>query len=144
MIGLPSVPNQGHKIALGWDNVPTLRDWTSYLGTDNVRFIPPYDRDGYSDGVSRRMNTGRVLQSGFPITRLTFPWLSYGQIDYLNATFRGQNVTVAIHTPTSTTRDDVYHYNAVFNMDLNQTSGLTRKGKGYEKFVVELVLVEVL
>lgn len=137
-------PPQGHKIVLGWDNVPTLQEWTAYADASGRRFYPPYDRDGYSDGVPQRVGTGAVLQSGFPIVRLTFPWVSYAQVDYLVDTFRGQNVTAAIHKPTSHTRDDVYDYNAVLNIDLNQVAALVRKQDGYEKFVVELVLVEPL
>ena len=138
---LPSYPNQGQAIALGW-NISPLKNWTAYLGTDNEPFLPPNDRTGFSDGVERRMATGRVLMSGFPISRQTFPWMSYGQIDYLVNTFNGQNVTVAVHTPYSLNKEDTEIYNAVCNIDLNQTQNLQRTRNGFEGFVVELVLVE--
>ncbi len=137
-------PNQGHKIALAWDNEANLRDWTAYTGADGLPFLPPSDRSGYTDGVSRRLNTGRVLKAGLPIVRLTLPWVSYGQLDTLQSTFDGENVTIEVHTPTDLNKDDVHTYNAVCNVDLNQVGSLSRKGKGYENFVVEFVAVEEL
>ena len=131
-------------IVLGWDHVATLKNWTAYVGTDGERFPPPNDRNGYSDGVERRLPTGRVLMSGLPIARQRFPWLSDGQIKYLYDTFNGQNVTVAIHKPISLTKYATVNYNAVANVLLNQAVSLARKRNGYEKFELELVLVEPL
>lgn len=141
---LPKYPNQGQQIVLGWNNTSTLKDWTAYLGTDDLAFLPPNDRSGFTDGVERRLLTGRVLMSGLNISRQVFPWVSYGQVDYLESTFSGQNVTVAIHRPTALTKDDVSNFNAVCNIDMNQTTTLTRKKNGYEGFMIELVLVEAL
>lgn len=82
--------------------------------------------------------------SGLQISRLTFPWVSFGQIDFIETTFMDQNVTVAVHKPSSLNKTDLFLFNAVCNVDLNQTQTLTRRGNGYEGFVVELVLVESL
>lgn len=141
---LPRYPNQGQQIVLGWSNQANLKNWTSYIGTDGERFLPPNDRGGFTDGVERRLNTGRVLMSGWPVSRQLFPWISYGQVDYLDATFNGQNVTTSVHLPSSLNKDDVSAFNAVCNIDMNQTNTLTRKRNGYELFIVELVLVEPL
>lgn len=135
-------PNQGHQIALNWDAQASLRNWTAYFGTDNVQFLPPNDRNGYTDGVERRLNTGGVRASGFPIVRLTFPHMTYGQVDYVDATFKDQNVTVAIHKPNSTSKTDTFVYNAVCNFDMNQFQNLKRESNGYTDVVIELVLVE--
>jgi hypothetical protein len=137
-------PSQGQQIVLGWSNEVNLKNWTAYLGSDGEPFLPPTDRNGFSDGVDRPLPTGRVLMAGLPIARLTFPWLSYGQVDYLETTFDGQNVTVAIHKPSSLTTLTTVHYNAVCNVDLNQAQNLSRKGNGYESWVVRFVLVEPL
>lgn len=141
-------PNQGQQIVAGWDNAATLKNWTAYVGTDGLRFAPPNDRNGYTDGVARRMNTGGVLMSGFPVVRLTFPWISDGQIKYLHATLLSNsesgNVTASVHTPLSVGAQDVSNYNAVMNLNLDQIATLTRKRNGYTDFVVELVLVEAL
>jgi hypothetical protein len=140
-------------IVLGWDNVPLLRNWTSYVGTDGLAFRPPNDRKGdigagYTGGVTRRLPTGGILKSGFPIVRLVFPWLSDGQIDYLLTTMCGgvesANVTAAAHKPISVGTLDVFNFNAVMNVDSNQASSLTRRANGYELFMVELVMVEPL
>lgn len=144
MTFIPPYPSQGQQIVLGWDNTATLKDWTAYVGTDGLRFAPPSDRNGYTDGVDRRLPTGAVLMAGIPIVKLTFPWLSFGQIDYLETTFNGQNVTAAVHRPNSLTKTATYTYNAVCNLDMNQFVSLTKKGRGYELVVVELVLVEPL
>lgn len=140
----PPYENQGQQIVLGWSNQSNLKNWTAYVGTDGERFLPPNDRSGFTDGVERRLPTGRVLMSGLNISRQTFPWVSYGQVDYLEDTFSGQNVTVSIHKPKSLNKTNIYNYNAVCNIDMNQTTTLTRVGNGYELFVVELVLVEPL
>lgn len=144
MSSLPQYPNQGQQIVLGWDNEINLKNWTAYVGSDGERFLPPNDRNGFTDGADRRLPLGRVLMAGMPIARLTFPWLSYGQLDYLETTFDGQNVTVAVHKPTSLTAWTTLHYNAVCNLNLNQARTLTRKSNGYEAWEVEFVLVEPL
>ncbi len=140
----PNFPNQGQQIALGWDAESSLKNWTAYVGSDGLPFLPPNDRSGYTDGVERRLPTGRVLMSGLNVSRQTFPWVSYGQVDYLESTFSGQNVTVAVHKPSALNKEDTSNFNAVCNIDMNQTTTLTRKNDGYEGFVVEFVLVEVL
>jgi hypothetical protein len=136
--------NQGQQITLGWDNESLLKNWTAYIGNDGRAFLPPNDRTGFSDGVERRLNTGGVFMAGFNISRQTFPWISDGQIAYLESTFSNQNVTVSVHRPGATGKEDTTQYNAVFNMDLNQLQTLTRRGQGYVDFVVELILVEAL
>lgn len=141
-------PNQGTKIAPNWDAVSLLKNWTAYFGTDGARFLPPNDRSGFTAGIVRRISTGGTLNSGFPIDRLTFPWISDGQIDALVTTLGGgaesANVTVAVHTPQSVGVNDVSNYNAVMNLNLDQIQTLTRRANGYVGFVVELVLVESL
>jgi hypothetical protein len=148
MTHIPRYQNQGQRVAAGWDNAAQLKDWTAYLGVDGERFAPPNDRNGYTGGVTRRMNTGGTLQSGFPVVRLTFPWMSDGQIDYLHGTLNGGSesglVTVAVHTPLSVGKYDVSTYNAVMNLNFEQITSLTRRRNGYTDFVFELVLVEVL
>lgn len=144
MIGFPAYPNQGHKIVLGWDNAVNLKNWTAYIGTDGQPFLPPNDRNGYTDGTPRRLPTGAILETGHPISRLTFPWMSYGQIDYLDSTFNRQFATASIHKPNSLDKDTLSIYNAVLNLDLSQATNLTRKRNGYEGVVVELVLWELL
>lgn len=140
--------NQGTAIAPNWDNAAGLRDWTSIIASDGERFPPPNDRGQFSDGVDRRMNTGGVLMAGLPVDRLVFPWLSDAQIKYLHDTLNGGaesgNVTVKVHTALSVGRTDVFPYNAVMNLNLNQTATLTRRRNGFENFEVELVLVEAL
>lgn len=144
-IFVPRFRNQGQKIAAGWD-APVLFDWTSLIGTDGVRFAPPSDRNGYTDGVTRRLNTGGTRQSGLPIVRLAFPWVSDGQIEYMVQTLLGGtesgNVTTAVHIPPAVGVNDTSVYNAVMNLNLEQLRNLTRRGAGYEDFEVELVLVE--
>lgn len=141
-------PNQGHKIVAGWDNVPTLQDWTAYVGTDGERFAPPYDRNGYTAGVIRRMNTGSIKYAGYSIARLTLPAVTDGQIETLQDTFTGDgvtgNVTIAIHLPGSVGKSDVANFNAVFNLDVNQLTSLERREDAYKNFVLEFVIVEVL
>lgn len=144
MIRFPRYQNQGQQISLGWDTQSSLKDWTAYLGTDGVPFLPPRDRNGFSDGIERPLATGRVLMSGLNISRQTFPWVSFGQIDFLETTFSGQNVTVAIHKPRSLTKTSTYTYNAVCNIDMNQIQSLTPESNGYKLFVVSFVLVEPL
>lgn len=148
MTFIPQYPNQGQKIVAGWDNAATLKDWTAYVGTDGLRFMPPNDRNGYTDGIARRLNTGGTLQSGFPVVRLTFPWISDGQIKYLFSTLlsgsESGNVTAATHTPLSVGSQDVSNCNAVMNLNLDQIASLARKRNGYTDFAVELVIVEVL
>lgn len=148
MTVIPQYRNQGQQIASGWNNQSLLRDWTALFGTDGERFPPPNDRNGYTDGVERRMNTGGVLMAGIPVDRLTFPWLSDGQIKYLYNTINGGaesgNATTRAHTTLSVGAQDVFTFNAVMNLNLNQTANLTRRRNGYENFVVELVLVEPL
>lgn len=140
--------NQGTAIAPNLNNTAGLRDWTSIIAPDGERFAPPNDRNGYSDGVDRRMNTGGVLMAGIPVDRFVFPWISDSQIKYLYTTINGGaesgNVTVKIHTSLSVGRLDTFSYNAVMNLNLNQTNTLTRERNGYKLFVVELVLVEPL
>lgn len=140
----PIFQNQGHMIALGWDAQASLKNFTAYFGTDGRRFPPPSDRSGYTDGVDRALPTGKILMAGLPVVRLTFPWLSYGQVDYLIDTFDNVNVTVAIHKPSSLTKTDTFNYNAVSTVDQNQFQSLTRRGNGYEGVVLRLVLVEAL
>lgn len=144
-IFVPRFRNQGQKIAAGWD-APALSDWTSLIGTDGVRFAPPSDRNGYTDGVTRRLNTGGIRMSGLPIVRLAFPWISDGQLDYLYNTLlsgaESGNVTAAVHIPPAVGINDTTTYNAVMNLNLDQLQTLTRRGAGYEDVVIELVLVE--
>lgn len=142
MTRFPRYRSQGQQIVLGWGNTSTLKDWTSYVGNDGEPFLPPNDRGGYTDGIERRLPTGRVLMAGRPISRQTFPALTYGQVDYLVDTFNGQNVTVSIHKPNSLTKTDIYHYNAVVNIDINQADSLQQENGTYKLYVVELVLVE--
>ena len=144
-MNLPQYPNQGQRIAAGWD-APSLTNWTALSGTDGTRFLPPNDRRGYTDGMLRRLNTGGTRMSGMPIVRLTFPWVSDGQIDYLyTALLSGAesgNVTAAVHTPLSVGANDTATYNAVMNLNLDQLQNLQRRRNGYEGFQIELVLVE--
>jgi hypothetical protein len=148
MTTFPSYPNQGQMIASNWDNVAGLRNITAYFGTDGLRFLPVQDRNGYTGGVERTMNTGGVLHAGFPVVRWTSPWISDGQIRYLWDTLlsdtQSGNVTIATHTPLSVGASSSFNFNAVLNLRLNQLQTLTRKGDGYRDFVWELVIVEVL
>lgn len=141
---VPHYPSQGQKIALGWNNTSGLRDWTSILGADGLPFPPPDDRNGYTDGVDRLLPTGVVLMAGRPISRQTFPWLSYGQIQTLQSTYDGQNVTVAVHKSTSLSKTATSNFNAVVVVDMNQATSLKRTRGGYEGYVVKLILVEAL
>ncbi len=143
---IPKFQNQGQEIASGWNNTGNLRNWTSLFGTDGERFPPPNDRNGYTDGVERPLSTGAIFMAGIPVDRLTFPWLSDGQIRYLHDTINGGaesgNVTVKVHTSLSVGRLDVFTFNAVMNLNLGQTATLTRRRSGYDDFIVSLVLVE--
>lgn len=144
---LPRLPNQGQAFAAGWNNQAQLKDFTALFGTDNLRFTPVYDRD-YSTGVTRRLSTGGTRESGMPIIRVTIPYISYGQLDWLlntagagnesfNATYRG-------HKPTALTASDTTDWNVVANLELSQLPSLTKRPGGYENYVLELVIVEVL
>lgn len=148
MTTVPRYKSQGQQIAPNWDNTAGLRDWVALFGTDGERFPPPNDRNGYTDGVERPLNTGAVFMAGIPVCRLTFPWLSNGQLKYLHDTINGGaesgNVTCTVHTPLSVGQADVSAYNAVMNLNLAQTNTLQRMGKGYALYVVTLVLVEPL
>jgi hypothetical protein len=95
------------------------------------------------------MTTGGVLVSGLPVARWTSPWISDGQIYYLKNTLlsgaKSGNVTIATHIPgDSVGSTSVAHFNAVFNLRLNQLQTLKRKRSGYLDFIWELVIVEVL
>ena len=140
---LPNYPNQGHQIVLTWNNQANLRNWTAYLGADGRAFYPPYDRDGFSDGITRNLPTGGTFQSGRPISRLTFPWVSDGQIQTLEA-FNNEEVTIAIHAPGGIGVNGVTQYNAVFNFDRAQLRTLGRKHNGYVGVYVDCVIVEDL
>lgn len=144
----PSYVNQGHRVVAGWDNLATLKNWVAYLGVDNLPFLPPFDRNGYTDGTARRLPTGGVFMAGMPVCRLTFPWISDGQINYLYTVMLSNsesgNVTASVHTPLSVGVTSVSNFNAVMNLNLDQTTNLTRKSNGYELFEIELVLVEPL
>lgn len=148
MTVLPRFPNQGHKIVADWDNVPTLRDWTAHTGEDGQRFAPPFDRDGYTAGVVRRLMSARIKYAGLPIARLTLPVITDGQIAFLQSAFTEDgvagNVTIAIHLPGAVGKQTVSNFNAVFNLDVNQLTSLTRRADGYEDFVLEFVIVDVL
>lgn len=144
---LPRLPNQGQMYAPGWNQQANLKDFTALFGTDNLRFPPVYDRE-YSTGVTRQLGTGGTLESGFPKIRVTIPYISYGQIDKLlntdgagsesyNATYRG-------HKPDALNAADVTTWNAICNLNLNQLPDLTKRLGGYEAYVLEFVLVEVL
>ncbi len=135
--------NQGHKIVLGWSNQANLKNFTAYY-VDGEPLTPPRDRNGYTDGVDRPLPTGAILMAGVPVQRLTFPWLSYAQVNYLVATFDNQNVTTEIHKPTSVNKNDVFTYNAVCTIDLNQFQSLQTRQNGYEGVVMRLVLWEAL
>lgn len=141
-------PNQGHMIAANWDAEALLKDWTAYTGDDGQRFAPPFDRNGYTAGVVRRLLSARIKYAGFPIARLTLPVITDGQIAFLQDTFTEDgvagNVTIAIHMPGSTGKEDTANFNAVFNLDVNQLTSLQRRADGYEDFVCEFVIVEVL
>lgn len=149
MTFVPQYPNQGQQIVAGWNNEATLKNITAYVGSDGKRFLPIDDRKSYSEGIERNMNTGGILMSGFPVVRWVSPWISDGQLYYLKHTLlAGEitgNVTIATHIPgDSVGASSVSHFNAVFNLRLNQLQSLARKGSGHVDFVWELVIVEVL
>lgn len=135
-------------IAPGWNAAALLKNWTAYLGDDGQRFTPPYDRNGYTEGIARRLNTGGVKHSGFPIARLTLPFVTDGQISFLASEFTDDgvsgNVTIAIHLPGAMGKNDVSNFNAVFNLDTDQLTTLTRRANGYKGFSLEFVIVEAL
>lgn len=144
----PIFQNQGHMIVKGWGNPLTLKDWTAYAGEDGQVFAPPYDRDGYTAGIIRRLNSGGIARAGFPIVRLTHPAITDGQIAWLQNTLLdggvSGNVTVAIHLPGAMGKTDVSNFNAVFNLDTDQLTTLRRRQNAYEGFQTEFVIVEVL
>jgi hypothetical protein len=135
-------PNQGHKIALGWNNA-NLKNFTAYY-VDGKPLPPPNDRNGYTDGVAREMPSGAILMAGVPVDRLVFPRLSYPQVNFLYTTFHNQNVTVEIHKPISEDKEDTFTYNAVATIELNQFQNLQTRYNGYEGVEMRLVLWEPL
>lgn len=141
-------PNQGHQIVAGWDNESLLKDWTAYFGTDGERFAPPYDRNGYSDGVKRRLNNGRIKMVGRIVIALTHPAITDGQIAALQNTFTVDGVsgpvTIAMHYPGAVGRLTVARYNAYINIDTDQLKTLQRENNAYVGFVTEYVVEEVL
>jgi len=142
---LPNYPNQGQKLAFGWDAVPQLKNVTAYLGTDGLAFLPVQDRNGYTNGVERNLGTSGIAYSGVPIVEWTSPWISDGQLKFLlDSNGVSGNVTVAVHTPESVGSEDVSNYNAVLNIDLNQLPNLRRERNGYRDFKWKFALVEVL
>ena len=50
----------------------------------------------------------------------------------------------AIHLPGAMGKNDVSNFNAVFNLDTDQLTTLTRRANGYEGFVLEFIIVEAL
>lgn len=148
MTVIPKYQNQGHMWVAGWDNASLLKNFVAYLGADGQPFAPPFDRDGYTAGVIRRMGTGGILRAGLPVVRLTLPAVTDGQIATLQNDFTADgasgNVTIAVHVPGSMGKADVSNFNAVFNLDTDQLTTLTRKANTYEGFVLEFVLVEPL
>ena len=144
---LPRLPNQGQMIAAGWNNASGLTDFTALFGTDNLRFPPVYDRE-YSTGIMRQLTTGGVKDSGRPVIRVTIPYISYGQIDWLldtlNSGTESANVTYRGHKPNALNAADVTTWNAVDDLDLNQLPQLTKRPGGYAGYILKLVLVEVI
>lgn len=144
----PRYVNQGQAIVANWNNASNLKNITAYQGTDGLNFLPVFDRGGFTTGVTRNLTDGSTRMSGYPIVRLTSPWISDGQIDYLySALLSGSEsgmVTVKCHQPTSQGLGDTANYNAFLNLNLNQLATLTRKGKGYTGFVWTLPLVLAL
>lgn len=144
---LPRLPNQGQMIAAGWNNASGLKDFTALFGTDNLRFPPVYDRT-YSTGVIRQLTTGGVKDSGMPVIRITIPYISYGQIDWLLDTLNGgvesANVTYRGHKPNALNAADTTTWNGVDDLDLNQLPNLTKRPGGYEAYILKIVLTEVI
>lgn len=144
---LPQFPNQGQMIASGWNNTSGLTNFTALFGSDGLRFPAVYDRT-YSTGIIRQLTTGGVKDSGMPVIRVTIPYISYGQINYLLNTLCGgsesANVTYRGHKPNALTAADVTTWNAVSDLDLNQLPNLTKRPGGYEAYILKLVLVEVI
>lgn len=144
---LPILPNQGQMIAPNWNNQAQLKNITALLGTDNLRFAPVTDRN-YTPGIMRRLSTGGVKATGFPIIRILSPWISDGQIKYLQNTLLGGvesgNATYRGHSPLSVGQTDVFTYNAILNLHLEQLPNLQRIRNGYEQFEWEIIVREVL
>lgn len=134
--------NQGQAISLGWSNQSNLKEITALLGTDGINFLPVKDRGFYTAGVVRALPTGGIFYSGLPTVEFLHPWISDGQIETL-MTYRG-NCTLRHHITESVGKNDTQDSNVIFNLDLNQLSGLERKRNGYEGFVSKFVIVEVL
>lgn len=144
---LPRLPNQGQMFAAGWNNQAGLQNFTALFGTDNLRFPPVYDRE-YSTGVTRRLTTGGTRESGMPVIRVTIPYISYGQLDWLlntaGAGNESYNATYQGHKPTALTASDTTRWNVVCNLNIEQLPSLTKRPGGYENFVMEMVIVEEL
>ena len=86
--------------------------------------------------------TGGTFTVGLPTLKITHAWISDGQIETLK-TYRG-NCTLKHHIEDSVGKTDVQTSNVIFNMDLNQLNGLRRNQNGYEGFVSDFTIVEVL
>lgn len=143
--------NQGQAFVPGWNNQSLLKNVTAYIGTDGNPFMPVNDRDnggGYIPGVTRRLPTGGVYISGFPILNFISPVITDGQIDYLvNTAGSGQesfNTTVRYHRYDSVGNFDTFDANAILNLNLLQLPGLTRRRNTRERYQWEFVIVETL
>jgi len=148
-MNLPLYPNQGQKIAPGWDNLAGLTDITAYFGADGTRFLPVSDRTGYNGGVEREMNDGGFLLSGFPTFSWRTPWISDGQIYTIRNTLLGGalsgNVTFTAHLPSvSVGASSVQTFNGKLNLRLNQLAQLQRTHTGYRDFIWQLRVTEVI
>lgn len=139
--------NQGQAFVPGWNNQATLKNITSYIGTDGNPFMPVYDLT-YIPGVLRRLPTGGTFLSGYPLLYFVSPVITDGQIDYLlNTAGGGQesfNTTLRYHRSDSVGVADTFDANAILNLNLGQLPDLTRRQNTREKYRWEFVIVEVL
>lgn len=139
--------NQGQAFVPGWNNQATLKNVTAYIGTDGNPFMPVNDRT-YIPGVTRRLPTGGVYISGYPIVNFVSPVITDGQLDTLVNTLGGGaesfNVTVRYHRYDSVGNFDTFDANAILNLNLVQLPQLTRRQNARQQFVWEFVIVEFL
>lgn len=143
--------NAGQSVVAGWNNQATLKEITSYTGTDGNPFLPVNDRSnggGYTPGVTRRLPTGGTFESGYPIVRFISPSITDGQIDTLVNTLgsgaESFNVTVRYHRYDSVGRADTFDANAILNLNLEQLTQLRRRQNTYDSFEWEFVILETL
>lgn len=141
---IPWYSNNGQRLALNWNNAAGATNITNLFGTDGERFLPVNDRGLYMPGVIRYLPTGGIFYAGLPKVQFRSPWISDGQIKRLTLTYAWQPVTVLYHVSDANGKETLTTGNGYLNLDLTQVANLTRRRNGYDGFLWDFTIVEVI